>query len=293
MKKKTQQFKKVKPLDVVMFLFLLVGIGILAYPFVQDRLNDFLDQQIIGQYQRNANQENKRELEKLKAEMMQKNQQLAETGNNPGVDSFNQAVAENEEHQKNEQKQTDYYTEHTIGVIHIPKIKASLPIFDQTNDLFLQKGASLLEGTSFPVGGESTHSVISAHRGLPEATLFTDLPKLVKGDTFFIELNNEKHAYQVAEIRIVEPTDTEHLVIEKGKDLVTLLTCTPYMINTHRLLVTGTRIPYVPEKDDPKIEEISTWKKLLTALWIIGACFGLGVIGFLVYRWRKVVLKTN
>ncbi|WP_311744730.1 class C sortase, partial [Staphylococcus pseudintermedius] len=135
----------------------------------------------------------------------------------------------------------------TIGIVNIPKIKIKLPIFDTTNDLFLAKGTSLLEGTSYPTGGKSTHAVISGHRGLPSAKLFTDLPDLKKGDVFFIEINKRTLAYEIDQLKVVEPTETEDLLIEKDKDLVTLLTCTPYMINSHRLLVRGHRIPYTPK----------------------------------------------
>ncbi|MDT0901799.1 class C sortase, partial [Staphylococcus pseudintermedius] len=120
-------------------------------------------------------------------------------------------------------------------------------MFDTTNDLFLAKGTSLLEGTSYPTGGKSTHAVISGHRGLPSAKLFTDLPDLKKGDVFFIEINKRTLAYEIDQLKVVEPTETEDLLIEKDKDLVTLLTCTPYMINSHRLLVRGHRIPYTPK----------------------------------------------
>lgn len=148
------------------------------------------------------------------------------------------------------------YEDHIIGVISIPKIAVRLPIFDQTTEAFLAKGAAYLEGTSFPIGGESTHSVISGHRGLTEAKLFTDLPDLEKGDRFYIELGEaEIHAYQVDDIKVVEPTDVSSLQIEKGKDYITLVTCTPYMINSHRLLVRGHRVPYVPELMESEVKE--------------------------------------
>ena len=148
------------------------------------------------------------------------------------------------------------YEDHIIGVISIPKIAVRLPIFDQTTEAFLAKGAAYLEGTSFPIGGETTHSVISGHRGLTEAKLFTDLPDLVKGDHFYIELGEaEIHAYQVDDIKVVEPTDVSSLQIEKGKDYITLVTCTPYMINSHRLLVRGHRVPYVPELMESEVKE--------------------------------------
>lgn len=119
-----------------------------------------------------------------------------------------------------------------------------LPVFDVTNDFFLSKGATVLEGTSSINGGESSHSVISSHRGLKKAKLFTDLPKLKKKDQFYIEVLNETHAYEVDQIKVIEPTDTTDLLIVDGMEYVTLMTCTPYGINSHRLLVRGHRVSY-------------------------------------------------
>ncbi|MGO3791463.1 MAG: class C sortase [Enterococcus gilvus] len=126
----------------------------------------------------------------------------------------------------------------------IPKIDVKLPVFDVTNDFFLSKGATVLEGTSSINGGESSHSVISSHRGLKKAKLFTDLPKLKKKDQFYIEVLNETHAYEVDQIKVIEPTDTTDLLIVDGMEYVTLMTCTPYGINSHRLLVRGHRVSY-------------------------------------------------
>lgn len=119
----------------------------------------------------------------------------------------------------------------------------------------------LLEGTSYPTGGENTHAVISSHRGLPQAKLFTDLPKLTLGDSFYIEINGRTLAYQVDQIKTVEPTDTKDLRIEKGQDFVTLLTCTPYMVNSHRLLVRGHRVPYHAKEVQKEVQKVSENKR--------------------------------
>ncbi|MGO3607855.1 MAG: class C sortase, partial [Pseudolactococcus laudensis] len=124
----------------------------------------------------------------------------------------------------------------------------SLPIFDETNNELLEKGATVLQGTSFPIGGKGTHSVITGHTGLPEKKLFTDLEKLKKGDLFYIEVSGKKLAYRVERFKTVLPTELDSLKIEDSSDLVTLLTCTPYMINTHRLLVTGVRVGFETKK---------------------------------------------
>ncbi|EGL35415.1 sortase family protein [Parvimonas sp. oral taxon 110 str. F0139] len=133
-----------------------------------------------------------------------------------------------------------------IGHVEIPKIDENLPIYAGTSEDILQKGAGHLEGSSLPVGGEGTHSVITAHRGLPTAALFTKLDKLQKGDVFFIHNIQTVLAYEVDQILVVEPSDFSPILVESGKDYVTLLTCTPYMVNSHRLLVRGHRIEYTP-----------------------------------------------
>ena len=130
----------------------------------------------------------------------------------------------------------------TFGYIEIPSLDVMLPIYHGTQDAVLQRAIGHLEWTSLPVGGESTHSVLSGHRGLPSEKLFTELDKLAEGDVFILRILNETLTYEVDRIRIVEPEDTTDLMIEEGKDLCTLVTCTPYGINTHRLLVRGHRV---------------------------------------------------
>lgn len=246
---RTRQNGKRKIIDTIMILILVAGLGVLSYPFVRNSLNDLINQQLIRHYQAEANQKSKEEYQQQLEKMEEMNRQFAYQNISPGFDPFSEEAKEIEQTKV-------IYEDHIIGVISIPKIAVRLPIFDQTTEAFLAKGASYLEGTSFPIGGESTHSVISGHRGLTEAKLFTDLPDLVKGDHFYIELGEaEIHAYQVDDIKVVEPTDVSSLQIEKGKDYITLVTCTPYMINSHRLLVRGHRVPYVPELMESEAKE--------------------------------------
>lgn len=141
-----------------------------------------------------------------------------------------------------------------IGHIEIPKINQNLPIYAGTDDIVLQKGVGHLEGTSLPIGGNSTHSVLTAHSGLPEATLFTELGSLEIGDKFYIHNIKETMAYQINQIKVIEPDNFEDLLISPGHDYVTLLTCTPIMLNTHRLIVRAHRVPYVPAVDEIEIE---------------------------------------
>ena len=246
---RTRQNGKRKIIDIIMVLILVAGLGVLSYPFVRNSLNDLINQQLISHYQAEANQKSKEKYQQQLEKLEEMNRQFAYQNISPGFDPFSEEAKEIEQTKV-------IYEDHIIGVISIPKIAVRLPIFDQTTEAFLAKGASYLEGTSFPIGGESTHSVLSGHRGLTEAKLFTDLPDLVKGDHFYIELGEaEIHAYQVDDIKVVEPTDVSSLQIEKGKDYITLVTCTPYMINSHRLLVRGHRVPYVPELMESEVKE--------------------------------------
>ena len=131
-----------------------------------------------------------------------------------------------------------------MGTLRIPKISVSLPIYHGTSDEVLENGVGHLQGSSLPIGGENTRSVLTGHRGLPNSKLFTRLDELEEGDLFFLDVCGEKLAYRVNEIQVIKPEEADSLGIQAGKDLVSLVTCTPYGINTHRLVVTGERIEY-------------------------------------------------
>lgn len=165
----------------------------------------------------------------------------------------------------------------TMGMISIPSINVEIPIYHYTTDEVLQKGAGHLFGSSLPIGGESTHAVISAHRGLPSAKLFTDLNLLKEGDIFYITVYGEKMAYEVEEILTVLPSETDSLAIREGVDLVSLVTCTPYSVNTHRLIVRGHRTTIEEAEqvplDQPRIG-IVFWLQILMA--VLGIAIGAG-----------------
>ncbi|MDT2343505.1 sortase [Enterococcus faecium] len=152
---------RIRILDIFMAIILVVGIGIFSYPFVEDSLNDFLAQQMIIHYQKQASNKNSEEIKKQQEKMTKKNQQLAEQNVSPGIGSFNQAV---DAKALKDLPSNAFFMEHMLGVIEIPKINVSLPIFDQTTEIFLQKGTSLLEESSYPTGGKNTHAVLSGHR---------------------------------------------------------------------------------------------------------------------------------
>src|SRR5699024_3504276 len=190
---------------------------------------------------------------------------------------------------RNESTTSSQLEEWLIGSINIPKIQLNISLYDRLNGRILENGAGVLQGTSFPLGGNSTHSVISAHSGLPNRRLFTELDRLENGDTFILTVLGEKLAYQVKNIQVVLPDDTSVLTISEGEDLVTLLTCTPYMINTHRLLVTGHRIPYNEsvKKEEGKGNQERTMRQwFILAGTIIAVVILLVFIGRLIYQYR-------
>ena len=155
-----------------------------------------------------------------------------------------------------------------MGYIIIPAIDVELPIFHYTNEEVFQKGVGHLCGSSLPIGGEGTHAVLSAHRGLPSAKLFTDLDLLKKGDKFYLHIMNKKMAYKVDSIKVVKPSNTKSLQVQKGKDYVTLVTCTPYGVNSHRLLVRGHRVPYDGQNASVKRTNIGHIFKVILCILI-------------------------
>jgi len=173
-----------------------------------------------------------------------------------------------------------------MGYIRIPAISVKLPIYHGTGEDILEKGVGHLEQTSFPIGGESTHTVLSAHTGSPAAELFTNLDKLEKGDLFYLEVLGETLAYRVDQIKVVEPTDIDSLMIESSKDYATLVTCTPYGINSHRLLVRGERTEYIEEQDQNVAgQNIVRSKRFI--IMIVCLCFlAASIITFIIIRKR-------
>ncbi len=239
-------------LKLLMATLFIIGAIIFSYPFVSNAINSYYDQKMMERNLAEMAEANTERQEQMLLDMQASNRELANNDNYsniPGMgfveDPFDEAVMGAFDPGK------EYYAEHNVGAIYIPSINVSLPLFDETNNILLEKGATILQGTSYPIGGENTHSVISAHSGLTNRKLFTDLEKMMIGDEFYLDVAGKKLAYKVYEIQVVLPTDLEKLMIQEGKDLVTLLTCTPYGINTHRLLLTGYRIPY----EEPIMEQ--------------------------------------
>ena len=223
-------------------LMLLSGLSLLLYPTFADWWNSMHQAKAIASYVQAVSDMSEEENERLWKEAEEYNKEHAERGN-----SFDITQKEREEYKKI----LNVTGNGIMGYISIPKIKIELPIYHGTSDKVLQVAIGHLAGTSLPVGGKSTHCVVSGHRGLPSARLFTDIDKLVERDTFTITVLDRTMTYEVDQIRTVLPQEVQDLQIEEGKDYVTLVTCTPYGINTHRLLVRGHRIPN--KADDMRI----------------------------------------
>lgn len=234
---------KKKISTITISIMFLAGLSLLLYPFVSDQWNTYRQKRLISSYDEQiAEKEEAGEID-YDSEWEKANAYNEVLLPSILPDSF--AVAEaSEEEDKEYMSSLNLNGDGMMGYVEIPKINVKVPVYHTTEEEVLERAAGHLEGSSLPVGGASTHSVISAHRGLPSAKLFTDLDKLEEGDHFLLSVLNEILCYEVDQVSIVEPEETEGLSVEDGEDLVTLLTCTPYGVNSHRLLVRGHRVPY-------------------------------------------------
>lgn len=276
MKKPLKTAKRQLFSKIFMILIFMTGLLVMMYPFYINAVNDYIDEKRMEAVQQQNKEQNKEQVRKNKERMRKRNEELKKNGLVPKAPPFTN---------NNERKivSDKYISEHLIGAISIPAIEITLPLFDTTNEKLLQEGATVLQGTSFPTGGINTHSVISAHSGLPEKKLFTDLEEVKIGEVFVITVLDEKLAYEVEKIDVVKPSDTSAIKIEPGRDIVTLLTCTPYMINSHRLLVTGHRVPYTEEMAKA-IKKADDTRKLKDLLILIGVGVGIVILLFGIYR---------
>ena len=218
---------------IILILVFLTGLSLLLYPTVSDWWNSFHQSRAIAEYARDIENLDKEAYERLLSDARVYNEALSDRNNRFTL---------SEEDIREYNSLLDVSGTGIMGYIEIPEIKVSLPIYHGTSDAVLSIAVGHIEGSSLPVGGESTHCVLSGHRGLPSAKLFTNLDQIVEGDTFIIRVLDEVLTYEVDRILIVEPEDVTALQIESGKDLCTLVTCTPYGINSHRLLVRGHRV---------------------------------------------------
>lgn len=278
--------------NILFGLMFLIGFGVLVYPTVSDQWNTYRQNKLISNYESAVEEMTEvdftEEWEKAKAF------DAALAQNNLYGDVFGE--------DNGELKDTEYWqvlnvaNDGIMGYLSIPKINVKNAIYHGTGDKVLQTGIGHLNGTKLPIGGESTHSVLAAHRGLPTARLFTDIDQLKKGDMFYIHVLDEVLAYQVDQILdMVDKDDHETLEgalqIEEGKDQVTLFTCTPYGVNSHRLLVRGTRVPYNGE-EEVETSVAETMLKTIQNYYMIYLILGLSIT-FLVILFMRFLFKRK
>ena len=269
----------------------LIALGITLYPMISTWYNERHQAEVHIHYQEKVEQVDNTKLIEAKEQAVAYNQTIL-----PGAqdeDSFSKEALLSAS--ENYGSLLNLAGDGIMGYVEVPTIGVTLPIFHGTNNSTLERGVGHLLGSSLPVGGESTHSVLTAHSGMASQKMFSDLDRLKIGDIFFLDVLGEKLAYQVDQIKTVLPYDTTFLQTEIGNDLCTLVTCTPFGVNTHRLLVRGTRIEYeeaeviVEEKLETEEPVKSTWEQqyLQGILIGLGAVFVLGLVVFIVRRFRR------
>ena len=283
--------KKKRVLSVLFALVFLAFVGVLDYPFISRLYNERVQGNIVMDYEQAVEEQDDQEAKAERLRAQEYNRELA--GSKAALsDAF----------QGTRQEESGYHSllgqgeEGIMGVVRIPVIDLELPIYHGTSEEVLQKGAGHLEGTSLPAGGTDTHTCISAHRGLPNKVMFTNLDQLKEGDLFYLDVLKETLAYEIFQIETVEPWDTEALAIREGEDLATLITCTPYGLNTHRLYLHGRRVAYVEsgeameqdtEASAPVSIERNYWYLLKTYGWIAVTVVLLLWLVFLLYQFNR------
>ncbi|MBQ3664748.1 MAG: class C sortase [Lachnospiraceae bacterium] len=255
-----------RALFVFCLILFLSGVVVLLYPYVSNAVNQRHASQAIQDFDEKIANMDKEEIDVIKEAAKQYNEQLQKAVSAGDTDS---AVSYKD----------ISGIEKVIGYIVIPKIDVNLPIYSGTSKAVLKKGVGHMEQTSYPLGGISTHCVLTGHRGLPSAVLFTDLDKVEIGDGFYLHVLDEVLAYKVDKIKVVEPDNGDDLEIVEGQDYCTLVTCTPYAVNSHRLLVRGTRVEYIEgeiTEDGLQMQSgsftkriIDVWPWLLIAFFVI------------------------
>ena len=273
-------------------MIFLVGFGILAYPTISDQWNTYRQSKLISNYTETV--------EAMEPEDFTREWENART--------FNDTLTENNVYadvfgaEEGDKENSEYWNvlnvaeDGVMGYLSIPKIHIKISIYHGTSDDVLQTGIGHLNGSKLPIGGESTHSVLAAHRGLPSAKLFTDVDQLQAGDKFYIHVLDEILAYEVDQVLdMIDKDDHDALEqalrIEEGKDHVTLFTCTPYGVNSHRLLVRGTRVPYNGE-EEVKNSAVKTMLEAVQNYYMLYLIMGLAVTG-LVILILKVAMKPK
>lgn len=273
---------------------IVAGLSLLLYPTVSDYLHELSYRRTVSEYNANVEPLRGEDYEQLLEAARTYNERLAKKG------VFTLALPEEEQAEYNSLLVID--STGVMGYVSVPKVNITLPIYHGTGDDALQNGVGHLEGTSLPVGGPDTHAVLSGHTGLPSAKLFTNIDQLVVGDTFTVQVLKETLTYQVDQILVVLPSETDALRIEPGEDNCTLLTCTPYGINSHRLLVRGRRVPTpvqeetLPDtvEEDPGLDDGRLFGLAPEWIFLIAAVLiAVALVAALLLRKRAKRLKEN
>lgn len=279
---KSKKKGKITIKDIIRLLVLLVAFAVLLYPTYSRYLNEKNGSKVVSEYDEKSVKLSHAEKEQMLADARAYNQEML--GNIDLIDPFSQTEPEVDERYES---LLNVEGSGMMGYVKIPKINVELPIYHGTSESVLQAGVGHFQGTSLPVGGDSTHTVLTGHRGLPDKTLFTNMDKMEVGDIFYIKVLDATLAYEVDQILTVLPEDTEALSIVPRQDYATLVTCTPFAINTHRLLVRGHRIPYEEaNKKEPDTEikpELSFTTKVLIVTIIV---IFIGLVGAIIYYIR-------
>lgn len=236
--------KRIKTIAAI--LIIVAGLIVFLYPTISYIWNGYRDSRLITEYNHSVAEVD----EGIQTEMLEKARQFNEKIASRTTKNI---IGPDEDYDDPEYESLLNFGTGIMGYIEIPAISAKIPVYHYSNADVLEKGVGHIYGSSLPIGGKSTHSVLTGHRGLSSAALFSELNRLEEGDMFYLYVCGETLAYKVGKIQTVLPDETGILKIEDGKDLVTLVTCTPYAINSHRLLVTGERVEYVKED----VEEVT------------------------------------
>jgi len=284
---------KKKISNILFALFFLAGLSLLLYPFISNEWNTYRQSRLIDSYEETIIELG--DAENIDYEGEWERAQAYNEALLPYIlpDSFAIAAAQ-EEPGEEYMACLNLAGDGMMGYVEIPKIRVKIPIYHTTTTEVLEKAAGHLEGSSLPIGGANSHAVISAHRGLPSAALFTDLDKLERGDHFLLNVLDEMLCYEVDQISVVEPFDTEPLGVVDGEDFVTLLTCTPYGVNSHRLLVRGHRTEYVKEvvdQEEVPLSETSMHTNYL--MWVVAGLLITGLFILILFLRERRIRRRN
>lgn len=282
---------KKKIITICAAVLFLTALGLTLYPLVSNYVNQKYASEIQTAYQELIQQTDDSVLQEAKQRAIAYN--LAITPDTADAYSEESLLSAAEDYDN----QLDIAGNGIMGYVEIPKIQVNLPIYHGTDAEVLDRGVGHLLGSSLPVGGENTHTILSGHSGMASQKMFTDLEQLTQGDMFYLNVLNETLAYQVTEINTVLPYETDLLGIVPGEDLCTLVTCTPYGVNTHRLLVRGSRIPYeeaaVLKEENVSVEPAtSTWEAKYLQGLLVG-CGAAGIAGLLVLAVTRICKKQS